>query len=304
MRRGNSTAKEVILAPPPPPEQSISDKFNALPPTAKTAIYASSAGVGAALLAFGLFYCIRQRRRGARENKIAEAKAEQERLEMERFKKSGIDPDSFVDSATEYNAKEMRKDGVSDDNSYSIPNTPAPGANEKWEKAAAIGVGAAAGATAAGAMRSPMPLLRDGAQSPRVTSPNTPGNGFNAPYTDRESNTRSPGPTIPNLGPASPVGAAAPNPAFRSFSTPNPNMRNGSPGPNQQFGMQRTNSPSPVAPMPQRSFTSSSGHGPGLGQGGGGYGPQPGQGYGAQPGQGYGAQPGQGYWGNGNSGYR
>ncbi|KAK1758011.1 concanavalin A-like lectin/glucanase [Echria macrotheca] len=304
---GNSTAKDAITAPPEVPEPSVSEKFNALPPTAKTAIYASAAGVGAVILAFALFYCIRQRRRGAREAKIAEAKAEQERLELERFKKAGVDPDSFVDSATEYNAKDMRQGGMSDANSYSVPVSPNDGMNEKWEKAAAIGAGGAAGAAAAGAMRSPMPLLRDGAQSPRVTSPSTPASGFNTPYTDRSTNARSPGPTIPNIGAVPPPMGAAANPAMRSFSTPNPNMR-ASPGPQQPgFGGARTNSPAPMVPMatpqPQRSFTSG-GYGQSIHQS---YGQSPNQGYGNQ---GYGnqgqpgGQPGQGYWGNGNGGYR
>jgi len=286
------------------PEPSIGEKFNALPPTAKTAIYASSAGVGAVIIAFAMFYCIRQRRRGANEAKLAEQKAEQERMELARFKKAGVNPDSFVDSAAEYNAKDMRQGGMSDSNSYSVPNTPSATPNEKWDQAAAVGAGAAVGATAAGAgtaaaMRSPMPLLRDGAQSPRVTSPTSPGNGFNTPYTDRTPNTRSPAPNMPNFsaGPNfgaghAPMGSPGPNPAMRGYSTPNPDMRRGSPGPQQAGygGGMRMNSPAPLAqPLPQRSYT------------GGGYAQNINQAYGHPAPQG--GQPPQGYWGN-NGGYR
>jgi len=325
---GNSTVKEVIEAVPKKPEPSISEKFEALPPTSKTAVYASAGGVGAIVVAAILFYCIRQRRRGSRENKIAEAKAEEERRELEGFRKAGINPDSFADRATEYNAKEMRRDGLSDQNSYSVPASPGDANNEKWQTAAAIGGGAAAGAAAAGAMRSPMPLLRDGAQSPRVGTPVTPGNPFNdPPYSDRPSTSHSAA-SIPHMNAGapmpSPMGVAASRqyqPGPRSFSSPNAQMR-ASPGPQQpQFGSpQRTNSPSPVQhQMPPRSHTTSPGYGANYGNqdGRGGY-SQPGN-YNQQgnsPPDNYplgnfpqgnnqgnpGNQGGQRYWGNG--GYR
>ncbi|KAK3364577.1 concanavalin A-like lectin/glucanase domain-containing protein [Lasiosphaeria hispida] len=308
---GNSTVKEEINKVPEP---TVTEKFNNLSPTAKIAIYASAAGVGGILVIFALFYCIRQRRRGAREARLAEAKAEQERMELERFRKAGVDPDSFTDQATEYNAMDMRRDGLSDKNSYSVPPTP----DEKWEKAAAVGVGAGAGVAAANAMRSPMPLLRDGAQSPRVSPPSS-ANPFNDPYSDRPTNTRSPATSFPNVSPhegshspapynngmQSPPGAGMgmgmgmgmgaagqqhPHPATRSFSNPNTQMRGGSPGFQQPGfgGMQRTNSPAQVAqPMPQRSFTSNTGYG-------GGFGGQQDNGY--NNGNPNGGQ----YWGNGN----
>ncbi|KAK4451136.1 putative glycosidase crf1 [Podospora aff. communis PSN243] len=293
---GNSTVKEVIEAPPKVPEPSISEKFEALPSTSKTAIYAGSAAAGGLLLAALLFYCIRQRRRGSREAKLAEAKAEEERKELEGFRKAGVNPDAFTDQATEYNAKEMRSNGIADQNSYSVPASPAEN-SEKWQMAAAIGGGAAAGASAAGAMRSPMPLLRDGAQSPRVGTPVTPGNPFNdPPYSDRPINHAAPMP--------SPMGVGASRqyqPGPRSFSSPNAQMR-ASPGPQQpQFGgPQRTNSPSPMQNMPPRSHTASPGYGPN-------YGNHDGRGVYSQPGNygNQGSQGGQGYWGNGgNGGYR
>lgn len=255
----NSTVEEAINAPPP---ESISDKFNNLSPTAKLAIYASAAGVGVVLLAWALFYCIRQRRRGAREAALAMKKQEEERLELERFKMAGINPDSFAEQGIEYNAKEMAREGVSSKDSYSVPASPS---NEKWETAAALGAGAVGGgAVAANGMRSPMPLLREGAQSPRVASPGPnnsrgpyAGAGY-SPISNSHSDMRSPGPmspmrtASPGMPPPGPLPA---NPSQRSFSSPNAQMRIGSPGPQQGgYGGGRVNSPGPMA-APQRSFT-------------------------------------------------
>ncbi|KAL2022952.1 hypothetical protein VTK56DRAFT_4167 [Thermocarpiscus australiensis] len=315
---GNSTVKDVINAPP---EKTLAQKWEELPSTAKIAIYASAAGVGAVLVAAALFYCIRQRRRGAREALAAEARAEEERLELERFKKAGIDPDSFATSASEYNAKEMRRDGLADQDSYSVPGSPVTPASpliEKWDAAApamgaaaAVGVaGAGAGAGAMHSVRSPMPLMRDGAQSPRVASPGA--------YSDRPANPRSPAPsfTNPHEGSRSPAPARyaqspAPSlmnsvhqqqqppfaqPPNRSFTAPNVQMRVGSPAPQQQQdfgGVHRAASPAQLAhPQPQRSFTT----GGYVGDGAARY-------HGGQGGSGYGNGGNQGYWGNGG-GYR
>lgn len=276
--RGNSTIKEVLNAPP---EKTLAEKWAELPNGAKIAVYASAAGVGAALLAVGLLYCIRQRRRGAREARAAEARAEAERLELERFKKAGVDPDSFVTNATEYNAKDMRDNGLGDNNSYSVPASPVVAASplgEKWDSSSA-----AMAASMGGAMRSPMPLLQDGAQSPRLASPG-PGSGA---YSDRAANTGSPAPSM--MGPTQQYGQQSPH---RSFTSPNPQMRMGSPAPSQhEFGaMNRAASPAQLAhPQPQRSFTSD------------GYGGQD-AGHGGQD-AGYGNGRNQDYWGNGG-GYR
>lgn len=305
---------DVMNTPPP---KSLAEKWNDLPSTAKIAIYASAAGLGGILLIAALFYCIRQRRRGAREARAAEARAEAERLELERFKKAGVDPDSFVTSASEYNAKEMHREGISDKDSYSVPGspavTPASPLGDRWDSGSAAIGGAAA-------MRSPMPLLRDGAQSPRVASPGMP-------YSDRPANTRSPAPSYysnnnnphegsrsppgpapsPRMRTPGPGGPASPRaPPNRSFTSPNPQMRMGSPGPQQQqqrdFGaVQRSASPAQLAhPQPQRSFTAG---GYGGGGGDGGYGNRGGGG-GGGGGGGYAGNGGnQAYWGNGG-GYR
>ncbi|KAK4041488.1 concanavalin A-like lectin/glucanase domain-containing protein [Parachaetomium inaequale] len=283
---GNSTVKEIINAPP---DKTLAEKWNDLPNGAKIGIYAGAAGFVGLLLFTGLFYCIRQRRRGAREAKAAEARAEAERLELERFRKAGVDPDSFASDsqAHEYNAKDMRRDGFTDEDSYSVPGspnlkatTPASPLDHRYDSAAAaalaVGVGAGGAAAAAGGMRSPVspvpmrspvPLLRDGAQSPRVASPG-PGRG--------------PGQGIPAQAYAQP-----PN---RSYTSPGAQMRMGSPGPQQL-----------AHPQPQRSFTTDA-YGDRVQGGYGGYHEQDqghGGGNGNGNGYGQGGRGNDGYWGNG-----
>ncbi|KAL2134965.1 hypothetical protein VTI74DRAFT_10192 [Chaetomium olivicolor] len=295
---GNSTVKDVINAPP---EKTLSEKWNDLSSGSKIAIYASISGFFGLMFLTGIIYCIRQRRRGAREAKIAEARAEAERLELERFKKAGIDPDSFASQASEYNAKEMRRDGLADPDSYSVPPTPAapasPLGGSNWDPAsaalAAAGAGAIGGTAAAGAMRSP--------QSPRNASPGA--------YPNREANSGSPAPSRHAQSPA--PGMMSPNQRYaqqpnRSYSSPNAQMRMGSPAPSQRdfSGMQRSASPAQLAhPQPQRSFTTG---GYGSETGHGEYGRQDRGGYdGHDQGWGSGNQgrANQGYWGN-NGSYR
>ncbi|KAK4652383.1 hypothetical protein QC762_610680 [Podospora pseudocomata] len=329
---GNSTVEEVMNAPPPVPEKTMAEKWEELPNAAKIAIYAGGSSVGAAILFAALFYCIRQRRQGAKEATEAAARAEAERLEMERFRKEGINPDAFTSNAHEYNAKDMAQNGHADKDSYSVPPSPAP-ANEKFGNvvamatAAAAGAGAGAGAAAARAANNgndgPMsptstPLLREGAQSPRTVDPTNP---FGPNYVGTQS-ARSPGapsPYNPHEGLRSPTGSLynqsmsppphqpLPHPPTRSMTNQSLQSRMGSPGPNQQqhgfdFGIgqppQRsaTTSPAPLAhPQPQRSFTTpTSGYGtpPQLQQQSSGYGNPPGPANGPQ----------QGYWNGGNGG--
>lgn len=254
-----------------------------------------------------VFYCIRQRRRGAREARLAEAKAEEEQREISALKARGINPDSFVVEQSEYDAKEMHRDGTTNADGYSVPTNPSSptgAAGEKWDTAAASAAAAGTGP------RSPMPLLRDGAQSPRVASPGAYGGSSNNPAYDRSvaGGTASPAYPLSRLDKGSappplvsPLRSPSPGmqaqqqrfgqPANRSFSSPNAQMRVGSPGPMQGgaggFGApQRTQSPAQMAPQPQRSFTT------------GGYAPpQPGPRGGGQGGYGNGED--QGYWDNG-----
>ena len=84
----------------------MSEKWNDLPQATKTGVYIG--GVGAAALIFGgiIFYCIRQRRRGAREAAAAEKRAEAERMELDGLRGNGINPDGllpmYVPGSTEY----------------------------------------------------------------------------------------------------------------------------------------------------------------------------------------------------------
>jgi hypothetical protein len=298
----------VITAPPP---ETTSDKWNNLSQTAKTAIYASGAGVGAILVALMAFYCIRQRRRGAKQARIAEAKAEEERRELAAFKAAGVNPDSFSGATgAEYNAKEMAREGITSKDSYSVPVSPSSPdhMNEKWQTATAVGASAGFGAAAAGAARSNMPLLHEGAQSPRITSPPPQNSGYDRSiYNSSPAGARSlhggaasPAPLISPMRSASPAmppqqhGQQFQQQQFqqhpsRSFSSPNAQMRVGSPGPQQAYGMQPSQNPNPMmAPQPHRSFTT------------GGYPPQTGGGYGAGGGVGYGNGQSNQYWGNNN----
>jgi len=284
MSSGNSTVHDEITAPPP---ETVADKWNKLPQTSKTAVYASAAGAGGLLVLLMAFYCIRQRRRGAKEAKIADAKYQQEQRELAAFKAAGVDPDSFAsETGAEYNAKEMAREGLTSNNSYSVPSpsTQSP-TNEKWQGAATFGAASAATIAAAGGARSPMPLLQDGAQSPRVSSPAPQNPGYNRSlYNASPANARnlsggasSPAPLISPMRSGSPAAppqqrpqqfAAQPN---RSFSSPNAQMRVGSPGPQQGYGMPALQSPNPMmAQQPHRSFTTGGGYG--AGGGGAGYG--------------------------------
>jgi len=211
-----------------------------------------------AFVAFALYYCIKQRRRGAREAKLAEQRQVNERMELEQFKKAGIDPDSFVVANAEYNAKDMRRDGLADKDSYSVPGTPLDGVNEKsWSPIDGAGLGAAA---AAPPLRSPVG---------HVPSPG-PG-GFNSAGYGRVMNPPDRMGSPAHM--ASPIRAGPPgmppsfpppaSPAHRSFSSPNPHMRDAPPGQHMggYQGINRTQSPAQMTrPPPQRSFTGGGGY--------------------------------------------
>ena len=226
MIRGNSTAVDTINEKP---EKSLNDKFNDLPQAAKISIYAGGAAVAAIFVAGLIFYCIRQRRRGSEEARMALQRAEAERMELNRLQKSGIDPDSFTEHGAEYNARDMKSGGMTDGNSYNINSsaTPLLDNDKAWGAAAAAGAGAGVGAAA---MR---------------------------------SHTQSPGPNpFDNRGPGSPNSLshdryASPPPAGPMMRSP------GSPGPQQPYGsqrMQQSPAPGPMSPS-ARSFSGNQGYG-------------------------------------------
>ncbi|KAM0277775.1 hypothetical protein ACHAQH_005568 [Verticillium albo-atrum] len=243
---GNSTVKETLLAPP---DKSVGEKFDALPQGAKTAVYAGGAGLAAIMVVALIFYIIRQRRRGARESADAAKRVEEERLELDGYKKNGINPDGFSGpTGMEYNARSIGKEDNFREESYETPVAAASplysnGISEKgWDSTAysgAAGAGAGAGAAvgAAAAMRSPtVPLLgHEGHASPRMHSLAPYSDATSPPAQQFRSPLRTPSPGMPPQGPL----PMSPN---RSVSTP------------QQFGNQRMGSPAP--PQPSRSFSS------------------------------------------------
>lgn len=54
---------------------------------------------------YALFYCWRQRRRGAQEAQLAAQRQENERVELEGYKAAGINPDGFSEATPEYDPK-------------------------------------------------------------------------------------------------------------------------------------------------------------------------------------------------------
>jgi len=299
----------------------MAEKWAKLPSTAKTAIYASGAGLGAVILAFGLWYCIRQRRRGAREAKAAALQAEQDRLELQGFKSRGVNPDGFSNGNNDWTVAEVHDNGVVQEKrpeyvvnerpldsprSGSIPpplvfSNQQPGGND-WNT---MGGPASPRSPRSPPLQSPtggmhaMPLLQERSNSPRVGSP-----GPQRTYSPAPARAFSPAPQ-------------------RSFS-PAP-QRAFSPAPSQyDNGMHHGGFDNGMhhAGMPQRSATLSGAYGGDSGYQGGFDGPRAqspahvmppqrsgsaaptyGQGYGAPQGQGY-AQQG-GYWNNnGPSGFR
>ncbi|CAK7228534.1 hypothetical protein SBRCBS47491_006937 [Sporothrix bragantina] len=286
---GNSTAVDTINAKP---AETLADKWNNLSPVAHIAVYASAGGVGAIIAAVGLYYCIKQRKRGREENRLYEQRLASERLELEQFKKAGINPDSLQhESGADYNAREMNN---------LPPPTPDSIADEKeraWGAAAlggGVAAGAAGGVAAASAMRSPT----YGSQQHSPTNDrgfNSNSNPHSPSYDSRfDSNNsdrmHSPAPPVSPMHSPIPGLPTPLSPTYgpgshtsRSFSAPNAQMR-ASPGPQQGMGggIMRTQSPAFAAPTPQRSYTASpnagwrsASAGPGNGNGNGFTSPAP-----------------------------
>lgn len=273
---GNSTAYNAIHNPPKP-EKSVNEKFNDLPQAGKIAIYAGGAAVAGLFVGAVIFYCIKQRRRGASEARMALQSSETERMEMNRYSRAGLNPDGFTEQATEYNPHDMKAGGNVGSNYYNVPNDSSSsfGGNEKsgWDGAAA-GVGAAGGIAA----------LRNQPQSPRMSP--APGSFYDARSTQSpvQSGFASPPPPGPMRTP-SPGMSRAQSPMIRSPGSPGPQQAYGahrmqqnddptSPGArsfsdNQAYGVNRMQSPGPSPMSPAaRSFSDNQGFGgPGAGYG-------------------------------------
>ncbi|KAI6781870.1 glycosidase-like protein [Emericellopsis cladophorae] len=229
---GNSTAYEALNQEP---SKSISEKFNALPQAAKIGVYAGGAAVGALAIGALIFFCIKQRRRGAHEARSALQASETDRS-INRYSKMGLQGDDFSERATEYDAHEMKSTGQAGANYYSVPANESTTSLDKagWAGAAVVGAGAGA------ALRSPTQSSFQGARNAQ--------GGF--------------------ASPPPPVGTV------RS-SSPGMMRSPGSPGPQQAYGASRMQhdspfsdanaygrvqspGPSPMSPS-QRSFSGHSG---------------------------------------------
>ncbi|KAI0173686.1 glycoside hydrolase family 16 protein [Hypoxylon sp. FL1284] len=241
---GNSTAVENINRQP---EKSLSEKWDDLPSSTKTGVYAAAGGVGALLFIGLIFYYLKQRKRGKQEAALAAQRQEQERVELERFKKEGRNPDALDFDGTEYNPK-----GGMETTTYAVSDSP-PGSSagppeKAWDPTGSGGAAA-------------VPLLRNNTMSPPLASP---GHGPAGPLRNNSlASVRSQSPGMPlQFQPPAPS-----SPVNRSFSPSNASMRMGSPGPQAgPYGAPRINSPAPGrgpgSPVsPQYGYGPSSGYG-------------------------------------------
>lgn len=90
---GNSTAYENLNRVP---EKTTAEKWNELPSTTKTGVYAAAGGVVGLGLLVALWFCFKKRKQGRQEAALAMAKDEQERVELERWRKEGKNPDQLA----------------------------------------------------------------------------------------------------------------------------------------------------------------------------------------------------------------
>lgn len=276
--KGNSTAQNDIAHPNQDngTNSSFAQKWNNLSSDAKIGIYAGGASGLALIAGTLLWYIIRQRRIGARQAKVEEAKAEAERLEMEHFQKNGIDPDSFSDHAPDYSAAaagagaaagamaSMRKNARSD---YSeVPTSPF---SDSFSTRSPVHEGLGASPVSA---RDPYagartPQLANGygrpspvpqSQSPFNDPPRSPQQRGYGPLPPSPGSVRSPGPgMVRSQSPAMPplhgnisstplngMRSASPASAYGSRSSPGPQQSYNSPGPLQRYG----------SPAPQQGY--------------------------------------------------
>lgn len=220
-------------------EKSLNEKFNELPEAAKIAIYAGGGTVAAVLIAGLVFYCIKQRRRGASEARLAEERANNDRMEIAGMRKAGIDPDAFTEHGHEYNPREMTKGGTT----YTALEDGRDDFDEKaWGGAGFAAAGAAGAGAGAGAMMN------------RSNTYNS-----NSSYHDVPMSPHSPqNPGSPGFPPVAMAGGIGRSDSPGRVGSPQLS-RMGSPGPQQAYGasrMRQGSGPGP-APMngPNRSFS-------------------------------------------------
>ncbi|KAH6643460.1 concanavalin A-like lectin/glucanase domain-containing protein [Truncatella angustata] len=120
----NSTAVNTINNPTTAAaddDSSMSEKWDGLSSGAKIGIGAGVAGLAALAFVSWLVYYIKQRKRGQQDAALAAKALEQERLELEQFKKEGRDPDALAYEGAEYNASAMNKAGMVSTTAYTVP---------------------------------------------------------------------------------------------------------------------------------------------------------------------------------------
>ncbi|KAI0204077.1 concanavalin A-like lectin/glucanase domain-containing protein [Astrocystis sublimbata] len=239
---GNSTASESIHKEP---EKSLSEKWADLPEGTRIGIYTAAGTIGGLAFLGLAFYYIKQRRRGQKEAALAAKMQDDERVELERFKKGGRNPDDLDFDGMEYTGA-AGKGGMT--SSYAAVADSPPGSSagppeKAWDPTGSEGVSQG------------MPLLHNEVRAPsRNNSPASP------------TYPQSPGlpPSYPL--PASPVNrgfSASPRAPSRTGSagpgrmnSPGPGMPmsrgTGSPSPHDMYGMSRINTNSPGPMQPQR----------------------------------------------------
>lgn len=243
MHRGNSTAYETINKPAP---KSAADGWKSLSPGAKIGIYSGAGAVAALAIGTLLYYYCRQRRLGAAEAKLANEKAEAERLELAQFRRDGVNPDGFREYGQEYGEKsaDLSPPGTSG-NPFNHPDDSRP--SSRHPTAPDLAFVGAAGAAAGGAMaagHAPSYAVPGTPTSPPGASPRYSGFDFGVPPAAASAGfdnnaqrqvSRTHSDMMPSHQSQSPVGQ------MRS-ATADP-YRLGSPGPQQAYGMNRMQSP-------------------------------------------------------------
>ncbi|KAI1196313.1 concanavalin A-like lectin/glucanase domain-containing protein [Nemania serpens] len=254
---GNSTAADIVNKPP---EKSLSQKWAELPQGTKIGIYAAAGAVGGLLFIALAIYYVKQRRAGQREAALAAKMQEEERLELERFKKSGRNPDELNFDGTEYGGA-TTKGGMMSSYSAVAPSPPGSSAGppeKTWDPTGSDG----------------MPLLHSrntGLGSP--THPQSPGLPPSYPLPaspiNRSFSASPHGPS--RAGSTGPRAAGYPG-RMNSPAPGSPQARGpGSPAPHDMYSMSRINSPGPMQTNRGPGSPRSPGPQGGYGGGEGGY---------------------------------
>ncbi|KAJ8120011.1 hypothetical protein ONZ43_g3171 [Nemania bipapillata] len=231
---GNSTASVSINKAP---EKSLSEKWAELPQTTKIGIYAAAGAVGGLLFLALAVYYVKQRRQGQKEAALAAKMQEEERVELERFRKEGRNPDDLNFDGAEYGGAAGKGGMMS---SYAAVSDSPPGSSagppeKAWDPTGSDG--AASG----------MPLLHNnGLASPiHAQSPGLPP-AYPLPVSP-VSRSFSASPHAPSrMGSTGPQVGGYPS-RMNSPAPGSPQTRGtGSPAPHDMYGMSRINSPGPM----------------------------------------------------------